>query len=723
MADSDRADARLAAIANRISLSAVALAIAAFVVSFFQLLLGNLISSTARWKTNQAAIGIAARRRLWRPSSSKVKIYYPQIDFRYSAILAAAFDAERFNIKRCDALFSLRARDNVGWSTIMADDLLPSNAISDGLDVLRVTSGTSGLPTKPPFLTTADLPWLGRLRYMKWRATHPTVPQSRPRATWAQLIRAAAITDTSSIVLRHLDADSIPSSIDVPIQRARLFDIGCLALILGFDSIKIDSANRDFTAVSRYGTITTEEIPTFGKVIRFEGDIYGIYGDRGRNMVGWTGGAMCLAVGKIDVGCFNGDCITMFLIRQALTTGKNIDGRKLSFDKLSQAVIEGWGFEEYHAVNEAFVSESPDKISIRESFTRERNIFCQPSLRTSSQDILVNAAEWQAKTGLRIPTILAAATFMGVSPIACGFPSSATLNPFMPWYRQEALSLSGALQQPGTEGSIASRTRALLDCQFLRCGSSYLMSHSIPATSFGFTGWGFGNLSVLYRKLPREVMGILVSPGSSTNNRISIKIPLIPEVARLIEEYDPSKWAKEVTTARILHKGLLLRPENLLWIQVVVVDIAIRLHIRGSLEDMDRADFPPSKKIEEEGRWSHTERNVLTAIVKSWNPSTASNVPPSPTTTTASGTASAASSTTTLPQSAPVLEPWDLEPALTQHAQINFGGSDHESALQYKRLAVFLKLRALLLTAYLAVGPDSSDVFLSQDYDTQMPLV
>jgi hypothetical protein len=64
MANSDGADIRLAAIANRILLSAVALAIAAFVVSFFQLQLSNLISSTSRWKTNQAVIGVAARRHL-----------------------------------------------------------------------------------------------------------------------------------------------------------------------------------------------------------------------------------------------------------------------------------------------------------------------------------------------------------------------------------------------------------------------------------------------------------------------------------------------------------------------------------------------------------------------------------------------------------------------------------------------------------------------------------
>lgn len=70
-----------------------------------------------------------------------------------------------------------------------------------------------------------------------------------------------------------LSADSIPSTIDVLIQRVRLMDLGLLALALGCTTDKANVQSHEFQAVGPYCILTPELIPIFGNAVRFEGDI------------------------------------------------------------------------------------------------------------------------------------------------------------------------------------------------------------------------------------------------------------------------------------------------------------------------------------------------------------------------------------------------------------------------------------------------------------------
>jgi hypothetical protein len=142
-------------------------------------------------------------------------------------------------------------------------------------------------------VTRKDLSWKEAAKFYHWRYSqkfsnwnlkHPfsfftgsTQPVERPRASWAQLLLAFGLRDTSKITYKHMDADLIPSSIDVPVQRIMLYDLGFLCLLLGFGSINIDQRKRDFTAVGPFGTISTYEKSDLGKVLRFEGDIFSIH--------------------------------------------------------------------------------------------------------------------------------------------------------------------------------------------------------------------------------------------------------------------------------------------------------------------------------------------------------------------------------------------------------------------------------------------------------------
>lgn len=70
-----------------------------------------------------------------------------------------------------------------------------------------------------------------------------------------------------------LSAESIPSTIDILIQRVRHMDLDLLALVLGCTTVKANVQSREFRAVGPHCILTPELILTFGNAVRFEGDI------------------------------------------------------------------------------------------------------------------------------------------------------------------------------------------------------------------------------------------------------------------------------------------------------------------------------------------------------------------------------------------------------------------------------------------------------------------
>lgn len=99
----------------------------------------------------------------------------------------------------------------------------------------------------------------------------------RPRASWSQIITACGIRKTESLKRRVIDADTIPSCMDVPFQYVELSSLGVLCVIMGFKDITINNVDRTFHATGPSRTITTQEIQMIGKVLRFDGDIFAIH--------------------------------------------------------------------------------------------------------------------------------------------------------------------------------------------------------------------------------------------------------------------------------------------------------------------------------------------------------------------------------------------------------------------------------------------------------------
>ena len=154
----------------------------------------------------------------------------------------------------------------------------------------------------PSIVNSSSLSWRDRIRFWRWRFKHQSPSPRRPHASWSQMLLAMGISNTKDITIRYTEVDAIPASIPVPVQRIHLYDLGCLALMLGFTKVTIDAAGRYFSAYSPHGTIETKTFDHFGKVVRFDGDIVAVSNDIGGNFKSWLWPFLSFTNGNLRFG-------------------------------------------------------------------------------------------------------------------------------------------------------------------------------------------------------------------------------------------------------------------------------------------------------------------------------------------------------------------------------------------------------------------------------------
>lgn len=159
-----------------------------------------------------------------------------------------------------------------------------------------------------------------KFMFLSYRFRHFLRPLERPRASWAQMLVALGVRDTKKLRLRMVDADTVSSALDAPIQRVKLRSLGYLAHILGFTKVTIDVTERRFTALCPWGTISTIEVSNIGKVLRFEGDILAIHALVSRTSIVETYRAAFMVNGKPSFGKYvaNGLYLPLETLVQAM---------------------------------------------------------------------------------------------------------------------------------------------------------------------------------------------------------------------------------------------------------------------------------------------------------------------------------------------------------------------------------------------------------------------
>jgi hypothetical protein len=131
-----------------------------------------------------------------------------------------------------------------------------------------------------------------------------------------------------------IDADTIPSFMDVPFQYVELSSLGVLCVVMGFKNITINTVDRIFHATGPSRTITTQEIQTVGKVLRFDGDVFAIhdavrskYSIQGDN-VAWMNTMAAMSCGAMFFGryvCGQNVHLPIDILAKAITLDSKVD--------------------------------------------------------------------------------------------------------------------------------------------------------------------------------------------------------------------------------------------------------------------------------------------------------------------------------------------------------------------------------------------------------------
>ncbi|KAI0865977.1 hypothetical protein F4860DRAFT_202763 [Xylaria cubensis] len=253
---------------------------------------------------------------------------------------------------------------------------------------------------------------------------------SHPRATWVQLMSSGNAVGKDFIMSSiHLDVDSIPGSLDVPPQIIDLVALGKVVVYLGCDSVNISVQNRNFEAVGEFGSITTEELIGFGKVVRFQRYDHVPYHTLAAPYRLWYQHASHLVE-----GIFNTDA---YKVQEQLDSPKSL--QYVSKD-LSSIFMR----------NEA----SHMTSNLKEALQKEDSNIC-PSGVNMMSDTNPQAAftRWQSSLtpvfkDTKFPSILVT---LAVAVFPCtvnGFPARSLLQPFLIQCRQISQALYEHCEQP-----------------------------------------------------------------------------------------------------------------------------------------------------------------------------------------------------------------------------------------------------------------------------------
>lgn len=372
-----------------------------------------------------------------------------------------------------------------------------------------------------------------------------------------------------------------------------------------------------------------------------------------------------------------------------------------------------------------------------------------------------------------MPTIYASCAFASIHGVVCGFPSRSLLHPFIPWVRRRAQALLSTTPRCAVISSNLSRAMTFGDLRFARETSHYLMAFNIGASNAGTYSWGTTKMYELFSAMPDEVKRDLVPD----EDRWQVNALLTPETARLLRDFDVDAWAASIMEANQTFL-ISFNAVNCLWIQVIVLDIAIQFFLHGHwgfevMEDpkereaqqelirlLKRRRMTPAEV--EQARavgfdpwyaeaWGRKEAAVVQGIVRAWRQPGLRETDDEMALDQARNGAGAATpefvgssqenddddrdETPDWQRLGLDLRDWDLAKALAEEPSVQFGdgggGGDHETSgpgmnrnAMCRRLAELLELRAVFTFAFLLLHPDSSDIYDSakKEEDIEMPM-
>jgi hypothetical protein len=198
---------------------------------------------------------------------------------------------------------------------------------------------------------------------------------------------------------------------------------------------------------------------------------------------------------------------------------------------------------------------------------------------------------------------------------------------------------------------------------------------------------------------------------------------LFTECYALLRKFNPRRWAANIEKV-VSTKLHYFRPQNMIWAQIMLLDIAIHVLVRGGFYHGHKEGYDI---------WTKEVVAVIQAVVDSWD-GCAVNVDTSKSCLVtpddlrdrqASNSSNQQSSRPGQGLTPPSREEvvWDLAGSLRKQPDLFKNLSADERLKKVDKLAALLQLRALFVMALFMVMPDSSDVWMADRYTVQMPMI
>lgn len=399
-------------------------------------------------------------------------------------------------------------------------------------------------------------------------------------------------------ISRVVGADYIPSTLDVPVQKFKLVDLGIFAFCLGFNKVEISAKDRTIAAAGPIGTITTEPLPGYGAVVRFQ----------------------ILSPRLQQFTTVHDDPFYDLIYHRNQVLGSFIFPRQVS--PIMQPMRYSYLQREFGCHGAASNTLCPtiadearqwleveDELQVATSVAFETDLFprCLAAWRKRQK----NGRQGGTR---RWPTVLLAAGIACLPGTSMGFPSSAFLRPFLPIFQHMAKSRSSTIANWYTFNDLEDYT--VLD-HFLRGEFWRFVGHEDLIYHHGYFSWAFSRFgpvdlerveSILLSQMPtpwplpgafekRRVLDARRGKARNTSGpgRPSASLldgRLLPYTVELLTCFDPSSWAEamhsqghpsqELTHISVkelvMGKRALRSPmeaSSILWTQTFLFDIAI----------------------------------------------------------------------------------------------------------------------------------------------------
>lgn len=287
---------------DNITLAALFLSIAAFVISFFQTLI-QYLTTDAQKKCLDGAIGRWARYTSygWDFTRWRLVIDYPIVNMSVGTALRVRALSHDKGVEGLRHIRQSFARSGAGWIDRAHYKDWPS------LKFYHIWHGATMLIEHGKPVTLLGLSFKCQIEWLWFLFTHPRRQYRSARASWVNLYGSLGALPHAVAIMGKERADAIPSVLDTPMQAATMHEIGLWCFVLAMKNVELDREKATINANNEFARVVTHNlkiVPGVGQVVSLIGDLEGL---RKMMVQPATGSLLTVAAkanGKINYGAF-----------------------------------------------------------------------------------------------------------------------------------------------------------------------------------------------------------------------------------------------------------------------------------------------------------------------------------------------------------------------------------------------------------------------------------